>query len=69
MEKITKKQFFTEFLASETEKVTIVNNEFVEVFIKHLKLDKEKHKKIRNKVGPHYYFNITILIYHLLRNS
>jgi len=59
MQKITKKQFFTEFLESETERVTIVNNEFVEVFIKELKLNKEKHRKIHNKSGPHYYFNIT----------
>ena len=60
MQKITKKKFFTEFLIeSEVEKVTIVNNEFVEVFIKNLKLEKEKHQHISNKNGPHYYFNIT----------
>ena len=59
IQKITKKQFFTEFLESETEKVTIVNNEFVEVFIKELKLNKEKYRNINNQAGPHYYFNIT----------
>jgi len=60
IQKITKKQFFTEFLIeSEVEEVTIVNNEFVEVFIKELKISKEKHQKISNKSGPHYYFNIT----------
>ena len=66
IQKITKKQFFTDFLIeNEVEKVTIVNNEFVEVFIKELKLGKEKHKKINTKnfnnpiKGPHYYFNIT----------
>ena len=65
VQKINKKQFFTDFLIEgEVEKVTIVNNEFVEVFIKALKLEKEKHKhitanKIRGKIGPHYYFNIT----------
>ena len=66
VQKITKKQFFTEFLiANDVEKVIIVNNEFVEVFIKELKLEKEKHKKINpqqfnNHIrGPHYYFNIT----------
>ena len=63
--KINKKQFFTEFLIEgDVEKVTIVNNEFVEVFIKSVKLEKTKHKntqqnKIRGKMGPHYYFNIT----------
>jgi ATP-dependent metalloprotease FtsH len=36
----------------------IVNNEFVEVFIKESKLNKEKHKGIQ-QIGPHYYFNIT----------
>ena len=59
MQKITKKQFFTEFLESETERVTIVNNEFVEVFIKEEKRNKEKHRNIQNQSGPHYYFNIT----------
>ena len=59
IQKITKKQFFTEFLESETENVTIVNNEFVEVFIKELKLNKEKYRNIHNQAGPHYYFNIT----------
>ena len=65
VQKINKKQFFTDFLIEgDIEKVTIVNNEFVEVFIKALKLEKEKHKhittnKIRGKIGPHYYFNIT----------
>ena len=65
LQKINKKQFFTEFLIEgDVEKVTIVNNEFVEVFIKSVKLEKNKHKniqqnKIRSKMGPHYYFNIT----------
>ena len=59
MQKITKKKFFTEFLESETERVTIVNNEFVEVFIKEEKRNKEKHRNIQNQSGPHYYFNIT----------
>jgi len=65
LQKINKKQFFTEFLIEgDVEKVTIVNNEFVEVFIKSVKLEKTKHKnvqqnKIRSKMGPHYYFNIT----------
>ena len=65
IEKITKKDFFTKFLIeNEVDKVTIVNNEFVEVYIKSSKLNKEKYKKINNnqlskKIGPHYYFNIT----------
>ena len=65
MEKITKKRFLTELLIEdEVEKVIIVNNEFVEVFIKESKLDKEKHQKVVSKglgsnIGPHYYFNIT----------
>ena len=63
-QKITKKQFFTDFLIeNEVEKVIIVNNEFVEVFIKKLKLSKEKHKRINSNSiqsnRPHYYFNIT----------
>ncbi len=58
-EKITKNEFLNEFLnANEVEKVVIVNNEFVEVFIKESKLNKGKHKEI-NQIGPHYYFNIT----------
>ena len=60
--KITKKEFFTEFLIEgDVEKVTIVNNEFVEVFIKKSKLEKDKHKVIKTNriIGPHYYFNVT----------
>jgi ATP-dependent metalloprotease FtsH len=58
-EKITKNEFLNEFLTeNEVEKVVIVNNEFVEVFIKESKLNKEKHKGIQ-QIGPHYYFNIT----------
>ena len=60
--KITKKEFFTDFLIEgDVEKVTIVNNEFVEVFIKKFKLEKDKHKAIKtsSNIGPHYYFNVT----------
>ncbi|MBJ04366.1 MAG: peptidase M41 [Flavobacteriales bacterium] len=65
IEKTTKQRFFTDFLTEgEVEKVIIVNNEFVEVFIKENKLNKEKHKKAKSKnIGrinnPHYFFNIT----------
>ena len=65
VQKTTKKQFFTEFLIDDdVEKVTIVNNEFVEVYIKSEKLHDETHRKsknqkIGNKFGPNYYFNIT----------
>ena len=59
VEKITKNEFLNEFLnENEVEKVVIINNEFVEVFIKESKLNKDKHKGI-HKIGPHYYFNIT----------
>ena len=59
VEKITKNEFLNEFLnENEVEKVVIINNEFVEVFIKESKLNKDKHKGIQ-KIGPHYYFNIT----------
>ena len=58
-EKITKNEFLNEFLnENEVEKVVIVNNEFVEVYIKESKLNKEKHKGV-HQIGPHYYFNIT----------
>ncbi len=65
LKKINKKEFFTNFLIEgDVEKLTIVNNEFVEVFIKSIKLEKNKHEdvqnnKIRGSKGPHYYFNIT----------
>ena len=65
LKKINKKEFFTNFLIEgDVEKLTIVNNEFVEVFIKAIKLEKNKHQdiqnnKIRGSKGPHYYFNIT----------
>ena len=65
LKKTTKKEFFTNFLTEgDVEKLTIVNNEFVEVFIKSIKLEKNKHidvknNKIRGSKGPHYYFNIT----------
>ena len=65
LQKITKQKFLNEFLVDgEVDKVIIVNNEFVEVFIKEIKLNKEKHKKIKSQQigrinGPHYYFNIT----------
>ena len=65
LKKINKKEFFTNFLIEgDVEKLTIVNNEFVEVFIKSIKLDKNKHidvknNKMRGSKGPHYYFNIT----------
>ena len=46
IQKITKQKFLTDFISeNEVEKVIIVNNEFVEVFIKELKLEKEKHVK------------------------
>ncbi|RPG57677.1 MAG: ATP-dependent metallopeptidase FtsH/Yme1/Tma family protein [Flavobacteriales bacterium TMED191] len=65
LKKINKQKFLTEFLIEgEVEKVTIVNNEFVEVFIKQNKLDQGKHQEIiknpsRINNGPHYFFNIT----------
>ena len=66
LKKINKQKFLTEFLIeNEVEKVTIVNNEFVEVFIKKNKLEQGKHQAIikqnqgRLNKGPHYYFNIT----------
>tara|TARA_B100001142_G_scaffold319875_1_gene363969 strand:- start:6088 stop:8019 length:1932 start_codon:yes stop_codon:yes gene_type:complete len=65
VQKTTKKQFFTEFLIDDdVEKVTIVNNEFVEVYIRSEKLNEETHRRtnkqtIGNKFGPNYYFNIT----------
>ena len=66
LKKINKQKFLTEFLIeNEVEKVTIVNNEFVEVFIKNNKLEQGKHQAIikqnrgRLNRGPHYYFNIT----------
>ena len=62
MTKITKQQFLNEFLIDgDVEKIIIVNNEFVEVFIKELKLQKAKHQnnKIKNHNRPHYYFNVT----------
>ena len=59
IEKITKNEFLNEFLnENQVEKVVIINNEFVEVFIKESKLNKDKHKGL-HKIGPHYYFNIT----------
>ena len=63
--KITKQEFLTDFLMEgDVEKVIIVNNEYVEVFIKKNKISNNKHKKvntktIKNNLGPHYYFNIT----------
>ena len=65
IQKITKQKSLSEFLIeNEVDKVIIVNNEFVEVFIKEIKLKKEKHQKVHTKsigrtIGPHYYFNIT----------
>ena len=44
-EKITKNEFLNEFLTeNEVEKVVIVNNEFVEVFIKESKLIGKQNK-------------------------
>ena len=45
---------------SETERVTIVNNEFVEVFIKEEKRNKKKNiETYKTNLNAHYYFNIT----------
>ena len=58
--KITKTEFLNKFLTeNEVEKVIIVNNEFVEVFIKENKLTKDKHQQVKKHIGPHYHFNIT----------
>ena len=65
LKKINKQKFLTEFLMEgEVEKVTIVNNEFVEVFIKETKLEQGEHQAIKKNQGrinrgPHYYFNVT----------
>ena len=65
LKKINKQKFLTEFLMEgDVEKVTIVNNEFVEVFIKETKLEQGEHQAIKKNQGrinrgPHYYFNVT----------
>ena len=52
IQKISKQQFFTDFLIEgDVAKLIIVNSEFVEVFIKEFKLEKEKYKKVHaNKI-------------------
>tara|TARA_B100000963_G_scaffold360875_1_gene393566 strand:+ start:575 stop:2509 length:1935 start_codon:yes stop_codon:yes gene_type:complete len=65
LKKINKQKFLTEMLVeNEVEKVTIVNNEYVEVHLKKSAIEKEKHKAVNtnsSRLGnrPHYYFNIT----------
>ena len=49
---------------NEVERVTIVNNEYVEVHLKKSAIEKEKHKSVNtnsSRLGnrPHYYFNVT----------
>ena len=49
---------------NEVEKVTIVNNEYVEVHLNKSAIEKDKHKSVNtnsSRLGnrPHYYFNIT----------
>ena len=65
LKKINKQKFLTEMLIeNEVEKVTIVNNEYVEVHLKKSAIEKEKHKSVNtnsSRLGnrPHYYFNVT----------
>ena len=65
VKKINKQKFLTEMLVeNEVEKVTIVNNEYVEVHLNKSAIEKDKHKSVNtnsSRLGnrPHYYFNIT----------